>query len=131
MSIALYYAQNGLKAEAIQLLIGITGDPLVPAKNQPGVKLSASPAVYLALGDLFLQSHSDIYGSAAYSRALDLATQSNDIENQAKAQVGLARLSSDSQKQADYATNAVKLWQKLGATDQAAAVQKEFNLSSS
>lgn len=131
LTMALYYAQNGLDADAVQLLVGITGDPLVAASAPTNAQLGTSPAVYLALGDLFMQSHSEIYASASYSRALDLATQSGDLQSQAMAQVGLARLATDTDKQKEYATAALKLWQQLGAKDQVDSVTKEFSIDAS
>ncbi|MEP7287557.1 MAG: fibronectin type III domain-containing protein [Chloroflexota bacterium] len=130
LTIAHFYAQNGLNAEALQLLLNITGDPLVAPKNTPK-GLIASPVLYLKLGDLCIESRLDIYAAAAYNRALDLAKQNDDTESAANALLGLARLSSDSKQQLEYANEALKDWQTLGAIQQVEAVQQEFKGSGS
>lgn len=77
LGLAYLYQSYELKAEAIELLEG-----LIKRENQ-------SAAVYQLLGDLYLQVGLSQQAKDPYLQALELAKQTEDIEEQAEAQVGL------------------------------------------
>ncbi len=129
--LAYYDIQNGLNADAIAQLTSLTGDLLDNQLPTPkaAAALLKSPVPYLLLGDLFLENQTTLYASAAYQTAADRAATNQDIEAQAKAAVGLARLATDNEKQATFARAARDFWLQLGAQTQADAVITEFHLS--
>ncbi|MBX3085575.1 MAG: hypothetical protein KF716_28320 [Anaerolineae bacterium] len=127
MVLAFYYQQVGMKAEAVRLLMGLTGDLLMPADTS---KLPApkSAVLYLRLGDLCLETGIDLYASVAYAKALEIATSAGDVETQALAATGLAMLSPDADKRTAYIEQALTSWEKIGATSRLEELKKEFQL---
>ena len=131
LAVAYFYAQRNLKADALQLLAGVSRDVpglTSPRANRPGSPVSTSPILYLRLGDLYASSRIRLFADQEYRRAAELAEKNGDLETQAVAWMELARLAADKSQQTEYATKAVTIWQQLGAQQQIDAVQQEFNL---
>ena len=115
------YVQNGLYADALEMLL-----------NTQSSKITASdfldsPIPGLVLGNIYLSTGVQLEAEGAYENAFKLAQNADDLESQALALTGLARLSSNNDRRKELATQAVKAWDELGATEQSDATTKEFN----
>jgi hypothetical protein len=125
--VARYYRQRGLNAEAITLLTAITGD-LLSGERPSNVPLGNSAVLYLLLGDLYLEAQLDLYARVAYANAFEVAEANGDLESQALAAVGLARVLVNPEDQAPFALQAVELLVGVGDEARADAIRTEFAL---
>ena len=116
------YVDNQLYAAAL--------DQLNPSqKISPDTRFSASPIPQLVLADIYLQTGVKPEAQKAYRSALKLALAAQDLESQALAYIGLARLEINPQRQATLAEGAINNWTQLGATVDAKRTADEFGLS--
>ena len=115
LALAYLYQSYDLKAEAIELLKEL-------------VKLgSQTTAVYQLLGDLYLQVGLSQQAKSPYLQALEIAQQTEDVEGQAEAQVGLAQVEYGLGKKTEaieWLTQAQTNYQKLGDMSKVEEVQQ-------
>jgi hypothetical protein len=122
---AFYYMQNELNAEALQVLTGITGDPLNDG-CPPDVADDTSPVIYLTLGDLYMRMQLERFATAAYICAHTQAVAIKDLESQALASTGLAHLALDEAMRASHVADARAAWEHLGAQAQVNQLEETF-----
>ena len=115
------YVQNDLYADALELLLN------TQASKVTASDFLDSPIPELVLGNVYLSTGVQPEAEGAYENAFKLAQSASDLESEALALTGLARLTSDSDRRKELATQAVKAWNELGATEQSDATTKEFN----
>jgi len=106
--LAVYYAGQGLRGEALMLLDTLTAT-------------IDTPAIYLWRGDLLLATQLPTEATEAYQSALNSAEALGDVESQAAAHAGLWRAMGDEA----YFDQAVTLYEVLGDTAAVAALREE------
>ena len=115
LALAYLYQSYDLKAEAIELLEGLVKQG------------SQTTAVYQLLGDLYLQVGLSQQGKSPYLKALEIAQRTEDVEGQAKAQVGLGQVEYGLGKKTEtieWLTQAQTNYQKLGDRSKVEEVQQ-------
>jgi hypothetical protein len=115
------YVQNGLYADALEVLLS------TQASKVTASDFLDSPIPDLVLGNIYLSTGVQLEAEGAYENAFKLAQNADDLESQALALTGLARLSSNSERRGKLVTQAVKAWDELGATEQSDTTAKEFS----
>jgi hypothetical protein len=116
-------ADNQVYADALTLLLATTVDSKTSADWQ------SSPIPSLVMGDVYLSMGVQPEARQAYNTALKLAQQSTDLSSQALALTGLARLDINPVKRSQYAVQTRDIWNKLGASSEAAEIEQEFNVN--
>ncbi|MGL5835804.1 MAG: tetratricopeptide repeat protein [Waterburya sp.] len=115
LAIAYLYQSYNLKAEAIELL-----ESLVKQGSQ-------TTAASQLLGDLYLQVGLSQQAKSSYLQALELAKQTEDLEGQAEAQVGLGLGEYGLGKKTEareWLTQAQTNYQKLGVQSKVEEIQQ-------
>jgi hypothetical protein len=107
-ALAVYYAGQGLRGEALMLLDTLTAT-------------IDAPAIYLWRGDLLLAMQLPTEATQAYQSALNTAEALGDVESQAAAHAGLWRATGDEA----HFDQAVTLYEALGDTTATAALREE------
>jgi hypothetical protein len=105
--VAELYVDHGLHAEAAQLLEALTAN-------------ADTPAVWLALGQVYLETGLAIEAQASFGQALEGAQTAGELEAQAVAQVGLglaARLLNDKDVAGEHLQAARALYEQIGHRD--------------
>jgi hypothetical protein len=130
LALAHYYMQNGLNAEALNVL----WDNMAVLLGEEGCALdemsSDMSIPYLMLGDLLLRINVELYAQHAYACAFKLAQEGTEIvETQALAAEALADLSFDEDQRQMYVQKAIEAWEKLGAQDRIEALTGVPNAS--
>jgi len=115
------YVQNGLYADALDVLLN------TQVSIDTTHDFLASPIPELVLGNIYLRTGVQLEAEGAYQNAFNLAQSANDLESEALALTGLARLTSNSDRRGKFVAQAVEAWSELGATAQADATTKEFS----
>lgn len=119
-----FYLQEGLTSEAAELLLSITGDVL-DDQRELGSDISRSPAIYMMLGDAFLQTQLEILAKASYANALEFATKNSSVEMQGLAALSLARILSDRERQSEFYAIALEQFEQLGAIEMIDTINHE------
>ncbi|NEP35734.1 tetratricopeptide repeat protein [Moorena sp. SIO3B2] len=112
LGLAYLYQRYDLNAKAIELLEG-----LVKQETQ-------IVAVYQLLGDLYQQVGLSQQAKSPYLQALELAKQTENVEGQAKAQVGLGQVEGKKTEAIEWLTQAQTNYQTLGDQSKVEEVQQ-------
>jgi len=112
LGLAYLYQYYELKAEAIALLKGLV-------KNE-----SETIAVYQLLGDLYQQVGLSQQAKRRYLQALELAKDTENLEDQAQAQVGLGQVENNKPEAIEWLNQAQSNYKKLGDKPEVKEVQQ-------
>jgi hypothetical protein len=107
MLVAELYLDHGLRAEAAELLEALADD-------------DGTPAVWLALGQVYLETGLAIEAQASFEQALKGAQMAGELEAEAASQVGLglaARLLNDQEAAGEHLQAARALYEQIGHRD--------------
>ncbi len=115
------YIQNGLYADALEVLLNTQVSTVTTSD------FLVSPIPQLVLGNIYMSTGVQLEAEGAYGSALKLAQDADDLESEALALTGLARLTSNTDRRDKLAAQAVEAWNELGAAAQSEATAKEFN----
>ena len=105
--VAELYLDHGLRAEAAQLLAALAAD-------------DGTPAVWLALGQVYLETGLAAEAQTSFEQALKGAQAAGELESEAAAQVGLglaARLLNDPEAAGGHLQAARALYEQIGHQD--------------